>query len=368
MSRARFATIAGTEPLRGVLVGAGKLGPYWARELLENPETELAGWVDLDAARVRAEADTLGLAAVPTGASLDEMLDARRPDFLVNVTAPAGHHPVTLTALARGVAVLSEKPLAATMAEALEMIAAADRAERLLMVSQNRRYMPALVAFRDTVARLGRLSGLTCEFYVAHRDEAAEFLFAFSQPLLLDMAIHLFDGARAITGASPLSVYCDAYNPPWSWYAGPAAANAIFQMTDELRFAFSGNWAADGFRTSWTGSWRAVGELGTATWDGESAPRVESRPGERIAAAPVPVSAPLDEDRFVGLAGALADFVAALRTGDVPAGECHDNIQSLAMCHAAVESAELGAPVPVATFTSGVAIRSPPVERARLTG
>ncbi|MGI8781550.1 MAG: Gfo/Idh/MocA family protein [Solirubrobacteraceae bacterium] len=352
MSAARFATISGAEPLRGVVVGAGQLGRYWAREVLEHPDTELAGWVDLDAERVRAEADALGLAAVPTSARLEEMLDADRPDFVVNVTAPAGHHPVTMAALERDIAVLSEKPLAPTMPQALEMIAAAGRAERLLMVSQNRRYMPELVAFRDTLARLGRLSGLTCEFYVPHRNKAAGFLFAFPQPLLLDMAIHLFDGARAITGASPLSVYCDSYNPPWSWYAGPAAANAIFQMTDELRFAFTGNWAADGFRTSWTGAWRAVGELGTATWDGGSAPCVEPRPGARITAA-VPIAVPRDEDRFLGLEGALADFVAALRTGSVPAGECHDNVQSLAMCHAAVESAELGAPVPVATFTSG---------------
>jgi predicted dehydrogenase len=207
------------------------------------------------------------------------------------------------------------------------------------------------------VARLGPLSGLTCEFYIAHRERAAEFLFGFAHPLLLDMAIHLFDGARAITGASPLSVYCDAYNPPWSWYDGPAAASAIFQMTDEVRFAFTGNWAADGFQTSWTGSWRAVGELGSATWDGEGAPRVEPRRGERISAV-VPVGAPRDEDRFLGLEGALADFVGALRTGSVPAGECHDNIQSLAMCHAAVESAALGAPVPVAAFTSGAAVRA----------
>ena len=100
------------------------------------------------------------------------------------------------------------------------MIAAADRTERLLMVSQNRRYYPGLIAFRDTVAQLGRLSNLTCQFFIAHRDGAAEFLFGFPEPLLLDMAIHLFDGARAITGADPVSVYCESSNPPWSWYAG----------------------------------------------------------------------------------------------------------------------------------------------------
>ncbi len=343
-----FATIPGSAPLRAVVAGAGKLGPYWASEVVASPDCELVGWVDLNGARVRAEADRLGLASVPTGDSLAELLERERPDLLVNVTAPAAHRDVTIAALEAGTAVLSEKPMAATLPEAVEMIAVADRTQRLFAVSQNRRYLPSLQAFRETVAGLGPLSSISCDFYRAHRI-AAEFLFAFDQPLLLDMAIHLFDGARAITGTSPLSVYCESYNPPWSWYAGPAAAHAVFEMSDGVRFAFDGNWAADGFETSWTGTWRAVGELGTATWDGEGPARVEPGPGQRLTAVAAPVEQ-LPEDRFFGLEASLADFVAALRTGRPPAGECHDNMQSLAMCHAAVESAAKGERVPVAAF------------------
>ena len=141
------------------------------------------------------------------------------------------------------------------------------------------------------------------------------------------MAIHLFDAARAISGADPLSVYCDSYSPPWSWYAGPAAAAAVFRMSGDLRFSFVGNWAAPRNETSWTGgggrSARAASPPGTA------------RRRDR------------DPERFHGIEGALADFVAAVRTGATPQGECHDNLKSLAMCHAAVESAALGAPVSV---------------------
>ena len=313
--------------MRAVLAGAGALGPFWARELVENPDTEIAGWVDLDVKRVKAAAAELGV-TVPAGDALEPMLREQQPDVVVNVTPPTAHHAVTLTAFEHGAHVLSEKPLATSMDEAREMIAAADRAERLFMVSQNRRYMPELVEFREQVAGLGPLSSLTCEFHRNHRDAEAEFLFAFPQPLLLDMAIHLFDGARAITGADPLSVYCDSYSPSWSWYAGPAAAAAVFRMTGDLRFAFVGNWAAPRDETSWTGWWRAIGEGGIATWDGEDPPD-------------------LDPTRFRGLDLSLADFVAALRSGSVPQGECHDNLKSLAMCHAAVESAALGAPVSV---------------------
>lgn len=332
-------------PLRAVLAGAGLLGPYWARELVESADTELCGWVDLEPERASAAAAELGVAALPVDASLERLLDEQRPDFLVNVTPPEAHHDTTMAALERGLDVLSEKPLAATMPEAKAMVAAADRTGRLLMVSQNRRYMPELIAFRETVTQLGPLSTLTCEFHIAHRVPDSRFLNAFPQPLLLDMAIHLFDGARAITGAEPRSVFCDAYNPAWSWYAGPAAAHAVFRMSDGLRFAFTGNWAGDGFRTSWTGSWRADGERGAATWEGDgAAPRADADGVTAVAPVRGPRRGP---ERFKGLEGALADFVAAVRTGSTPAGECHDNLRSLAMCHAAVESARMGVPVAV---------------------
>jgi predicted dehydrogenase len=314
-------------PLRAVLAGAGHLGPFWARELVENADTELVAWVDLEPTRVQEAAALLGV-KVPAGRELKAVLREHQPDVVVNVTPPAAHHGVALAAFEHGAHVLTEKPLATSMAEAHEMVEAADRAGRTLMVSQNRRYMPELQAFREELAQLGPLSSLTCEFHRNHRDAAAEFLYAFPQPLLLDMAIHLFDAARALTGADPQSVYCDSYSPPWSWYEGPAAAAALFRMSGDLRFAFVGNWAAPRDETSWTGWWRAIGEGGIATWDGED---TEDR----------------DPRRFLGLAGALADFVAALRSGGTPQGEAHDNLKSLAMCHAAVESAALGAPVSV---------------------
>lgn len=313
--------------MRAVLAGAGALGPYWARELVESADTELVAWVDLDPARVGKAAAELGV-TVPASGSLEAALREHEPEIVVNVTPPAAHHGVAIAALEHGAHVLTEKPLATSMAEARDMVAAADRAQRLLMVSQNRRYMPELQEFRDEIAKLGPISSLTCEFHRNHRNAAAEFLFTFAQPLLLDMAIHLFDAARALTGADPLSVYCDSYSPPWSWYEGPAAAAALFRMSGDLRFAFVGNWAAPRDETSWTGWWRAIGEGGIATWDGED---TETR----------------DPEHFLGLEGALQDFVAAVRGDGTPQGESHDNLKSLAMCHAAVESAALGAPVSV---------------------
>jgi predicted dehydrogenase len=347
VSGVRFATIDGDRPLRGVVVGAGFLGPFWVRELLASGDTEIAGWVDVDPRRLARRTAELKLKALSHGSDLDAMLAAERPDFVVNVTAPEAHRDVTLTALAHGAAVLTEKPLATSMDAAREMVAAAEAAQRLLMVSQNRRYMPSLIAYRDAVGGLGTLASLTCDFYIAHRAHPDGFVRKIEQPLLLDMAIHLFDAARFITRSEPEWVYCESYSPPWDWFAGPSAANAIFRMSRDVRLAFNGSWCADGFQTSWTGRWRAVGEHGSATWDGERTPRVEPGPGVEL--PPVaPVRAPRRaRNRFEGLAAALAEFVAALRTGRAPQSEAHDNLRSLGMCHAAVESARSRAPVAV---------------------
>ena len=283
------------------------------------------------------------------GTDLAAMLRAVAPDFVVNVTAPEAHREVTLGALGAGVAVLSEKPMATSMEAAREMVAAADAAGRLLMVSQNRRYKPTLQAFRDAVAGSGRspASPATSTSPIGRMRTGS---CARSSSRCCSTWRSTCSTPHASSpGAEPVSVYCESYSPPWDWFAGPSAANAIFRMSGDVRMAFNGSWCADGFQTSWTGRWRAVGEHGSAHVGRRSARRA-CRPARASSLPRSPrVRGPRrSRDRFEGLADALAEFVAALRTGRVPQSEAHDNLRSLAMCHAAVESARSRAPVAVA--------------------
>ncbi|WP_433428662.1 Gfo/Idh/MocA family protein [Nonomuraea sp. CA-141351] len=340
-----FNTVEEDRRLRGVVVGAGFIGGQWAPELLAHPETSLVGWVDVDEERAHAAAGKLGLDDLPVSSSLTAVLDGEEPDFIVNCTVPQAHHDVTVTALRRGVSVLSEKPMAVTLDEARSMVRAADEAERLFAVNQNRRFMPTLVAFRRTVADLGPLGVLTSEFFMPYRGKA--FLDTLEHPLLQDMAIHLFDAARAVSGADPVSVYCESFRPSWTWYPGACSATAIFEMTGGLRYTFAGSWSAPGQPTSWTGSWRAAGTRGTARWDGDGHPTAEAAEGQALEAY-LPGADPFpDRRRFGGLAEGLEEFVTGLRTGRAPQGECHDNIRSLAMVTAALESARTGTRVAI---------------------
>jgi predicted dehydrogenase len=327
---------------RVLLVGAGQMGRGWAENLGECPDTEMVAWVDvLPGAAARAAAD-LGLAGVYTGIDLDQAITITSPDFVVDVTSPEAHRDVTLAALARGLPVLGEKPMAATMAQAREMVAAAERAGKLYMVSQNRRYDRNLHALRRLILdHTGPVGIINADFYMG--EHYSGFRLEMPSPLLVDMAIHTFDAARFLTGADALTVYCAEFNPPWSWYKGNASATAIFEMSNGAVFTYRGSRSSDGCHTSWDAQWRAVGPRGTAVWDGEGTPSVEV-----VAEHTAPIArfrrieGTPDLTMATGIARTLGEFLQALRTGETPPCECRDNIHSLAMVHAAIESAATG--------------------------
>lgn len=327
--------VTADRPLRVLQVGAGSMGRAWLRALGTRRDVEVVGLVELDVPGGRKAIADHGL-DVEVGTDLGDLAARTSPDFLLDVTVPPAHHPVTTQALELGLPVLGEKPLAETLAEAVDLVRVAERTGGLFVVSQSRRYHAGMFALRDAVPRLGDLGIVTTEFYRAphfggFREEMAHVL-------LLDMAIHQFDNARFLLGADPVSVSCEEFNPSWSWYAHGAAAAAVFEMSTGARYAFHGSWCSPGAETSWEGQWRVSGSLGTALWAGESPPVLDLGPagGEPVefsGSTPVPGH---------GIEGSLADFVTALRTGVAPMGEVHENLLSLAMVHGAIASATRG--------------------------
>jgi predicted dehydrogenase len=330
----RFRTIADPGPLRLAVVGAGAMGRAWLRAITADPEATLACVVDVVPGMAQGALDDLRLPGVPALESLTEVAGlpaADRPQAVVDVTVPAAHLPVTLEALALGLPVLGEKPAAATLAEALVLADAAERAGELFMVSQNRRYRRHLQGMRRRVPELGELGLVT---HVLHRDARFPgFRERMAHPLLLDMAIHAFDTARMLIGTEPVSVHCEEFNPSWSWFEGDACASAAFAFPGGVRFLYQGSWVSPGRETSWNGEWRLGGSRGSVEWDGETPARL--RVADRTELCD-PVEGPED------LAGTLAAFVDALRTGRPPSGEIRDNIPSLAMVHAAIEASVTG--------------------------
>jgi len=85
--------------------------------------------------------------------SLAEALDGA--DAVDICTPTASHHEIALTAIARGVGVVCEKPLAASVVEAEEIVAAAERAGVPLYPAHDVRFAPAFARLHELVGPAG---------------------------------------------------------------------------------------------------------------------------------------------------------------------------------------------------------------------
>ncbi|MGH2916588.1 MAG: Gfo/Idh/MocA family oxidoreductase [Solirubrobacteraceae bacterium] len=103
--------------LRGAVIGLGMIGRHHARLLQSMARVQFAGAVDPDGDRHRSVHDQ----ALVHG-SIDALLSCSRVDFAI-VAVPTEHHLAVVAQLAgAGVSVLVEKPLAATVTEATEIV------------------------------------------------------------------------------------------------------------------------------------------------------------------------------------------------------------------------------------------------------
>ena len=336
--------------IKAVLVGCGGMAGAWLKAAQETGGIELVGFVDIREEAARKRAAESGAVAPVIDTDLPAVLAATKPDVVFDCTIPEAHYGVTLTALAHGCHVLGEKPLADSMAHAREMVAAARQAGKIYAVIQNRRYVPQIRRLKNflTTGTIGEITTVNCDFYIgAH---FGGFRDKMRHVLLLDMAIHTFDAARFITGADAVAVYCQEWNPRGSWYDMDASAIAIFEMANGLMYTYRGSWCAEGLNTSWECDWRIVGTKGSAMWNGGEGLNAEvvTKTGGFMSDK-VAVDWPVHDAgaKVGGHTGLMREFVAGVRTGQVPETICGDNIKSLAMVFAAIESAETGKRVEV---------------------
>lgn len=140
-------------PLRVAVAGCGRIASSQhlpaLRAAAEAGLAELVGVCDVDPARAQAAALPYG---VPASASLDELLERTRPQVVTVATLPSSHRDLTLQALAAGCHVLCEKPVAMNLAEAEEMVAAAERTGRLLSICFEYRYWDESAYLRERIA------------------------------------------------------------------------------------------------------------------------------------------------------------------------------------------------------------------------
>lgn len=91
------------------------------------------------------------------------LAEERELDFVDIAVPPVDHAPLAIAALRRGLHVLCEKPLAWSLAQAGDMLAAAQTAQRVLFPCHNYKHAPVVRAVQDTIAGggLGAIHSLT---------------------------------------------------------------------------------------------------------------------------------------------------------------------------------------------------------------
>jgi predicted dehydrogenase len=188
-------------PIGIAVAGAGLIGRRHIELIRESDSCELAAIVDPAPAAAVLARDC----GVPHYRTLGELFAARRPDAVIAATPNSLHAQNGIECAAHGVPVLIEKPIADSLADAEQMIVAAERAGIALLVGHHRRHSPILAKAREIVrqGRLGRLVAVagSALFYKpdSYFSEGPWRRESGGGPILINM-IHEVDDLRSVCG------------------------------------------------------------------------------------------------------------------------------------------------------------------------
>ena len=200
--------MAGNEIAIGIL-GLGRSGwSIHAVGLKDHPGYRVSAVADPVPERRKEAEETFGCAAyeTPQGVIQD-------PNVEVVVVATPSHTHVSLAieALAAGKHVVVEKPMAESVREIDEMIAAARRAGRLLTCYQPRRFDADFVKIKEWIdtGRIGKVVMIRRGTYLYQRRADWQMLRKFGGGELSNTGPHLIDQVLLLLGEGELDVYAD---------------------------------------------------------------------------------------------------------------------------------------------------------------
>ncbi|RRR74769.1 MAG: gfo/Idh/MocA family oxidoreductase [Candidatus Viridilinea halotolerans] len=328
-------------PLRLIVVGAGAQGRTWLALFANDPRWTLTALVDSSPAALNEAATQFDIPEARRFFNALIAFEQVRADAVLVVTPPETHRVISVAAIERGMAVLSEKPLATSLRDGVAILRATRMRGVPLMVNQGRRWLPHIAALREAVlgGLIGALGYVVCQFNIPVR--YGGWRTTMPEVLIEDLAIHHFDTIRFITGRNGQRVYAHSFRPSWSWFRGNSCASVDLLLDGGLPVHYFGSWVARGPRSSWDGELRLVGEHGALVLQADDS--IWHYANEDETPHPLALS-PLEPE---GMLCGLDHFTQAVRRAVPPAPDAEDNIHSLALTSAAVASARTGQPVQV---------------------
>lgn len=325
--------------MRAVVVGLGGRSGIWVETCRKVPGVELVGCVEPVEAVRNAKTEHYGLDPAQVFGTLADAVDAVAPDFIVDVTPPRAHESVARQAFEAGLHVLGEKPLSDDFAAAQRIVAAAQAAGVTHMITQNYRFAAPPRTLQRLVAEsaVGTVGEALVTFFMPWADLPGSHYVTQPYMHLTDMGIHHFDLIRCVLGVVPKRVLCTTWNEPWGWHAGDASHVFCAECECGVRITHVACGCSVGKRTSWNGEWQIEGSAGSLTLEDNHVFITHQHRTDQPRRDEIPL-----DDVASGTEAVMAEFVTAIAEGRPP--ECHsaDNLHSLAMVFAGIESAKTG--------------------------
>ena len=196
--------------LRIGIIGVGNIAESHIGGYKANPNVEIVAFCDINADRLKEKGEKHGVTHLYT--SVEEMVKSEQLDAVSVCTWNCAHAKCSIAALNAGLNVLCEKPMAMNAQEAQEMMAAAEKNGKLLMVGFVRRYGNDMDVLQDFIR-----AGYFGELYYAK----ANYIRRNGNPggwfgdksrsgggPLIDLGVHVIDFVRyALGNPKPVSVY-----------------------------------------------------------------------------------------------------------------------------------------------------------------
>jgi predicted dehydrogenase len=293
------------------VVGVGALGQHHARVYADLPGATLAGIYDINLDRAAEVAARHG---VPACAHLRELIE--RADAISVAVPTIDHHRVARALLEAGKDILLEKPMAARLEEARDLIRLAEERAAVLQVGHIERFNPAVDTLRN--------AGLQPRFIEVHR------LSPFSPrsldvDVVLDLMIHDLDIVLCLDGSEPVQV--DAVGVP-------VLTSKVDIANARLRFASglianltASRVSAEKVRKFRVFSPKTYVSVDFAARSAQVHRLIQGPAGPEIASERT--AAPGEEP----LRRQLAAFVAAVRDRAIPAVTGADGLRALTLAH-----------------------------------
>jgi myo-inositol 2-dehydrogenase/D-chiro-inositol 1-dehydrogenase len=196
------------------LAGAGRIGAFHASTLAALEDVDQVVLTDARPTEASRLASEHGYEFSP---DLDDLLS--RVDALVVTTSTVGHAPTLRSALAAKVPTFCEKPVAATLAETIELVDLVGEVDVPVQIGFQRRFDAGYRRARDAVVsgELGFVHTVRANTHDQSPPPAAYI--PTSGGLFRDCSIHDFDVLRFVTGREVASVYAVGANKGASFFA-----------------------------------------------------------------------------------------------------------------------------------------------------